>query len=258
LWDKSDGLWTQSVALWGEVARRFADSPYIAGYDVINEAKAPDTSSLHSFYQDVIDAIRKHDPNHIIILEVDVQKELEHQIGGSYDDDNVMVSFHFYYPRNFTLEPSVPGLTYPGTYCARNNLSGNCEARLWNRQTLEQFIDIAINLEELKGKPIFVGEFGAHASRDPDGLRWIEDMLSIMNEKGLHYTYHNYRHRFFEGYWIIKPETSRFINQTLSKLGSNELIYEDISTEQKEMFKTENGYYRREGIKELVTKYFSE
>jgi hypothetical protein len=36
------------------------------------------------------------------------------------------------------------------------------------------------------------------------------------------------------------------------------LIYEDISTEQKEMFKTENGYYRREGIKELVTKYFSE
>jgi len=43
--------------------------------------------------------------------------------------------------------------------------------------------------------PLFLGEFGAHRpcfENDRGGLRWVEDLLDLADERGLSFTYHDY------------------------------------------------------------------
>jgi len=260
LWDKSDGLWDQSVKLWEVVAKTFNNNQFVAGYDVINEPAAPSRAQLHSFYEDAINSIRSQDKNHIIFLEADIDHKEEYQLGGVYQDDNIAASFHFYYPSQFTLpggvEKMTTGLTYPGTYCHRK--TSNCTPVLWNKDQLEKIIAAALNMEDIKGKPLYIGEFGASAVRDEAGaLQWTEDIMSIMNKYQLHYTYHTYVHQSVYGYyWMMKSEVAKSIQALLSKISTGEMKYEDVTEKQKQMLMTQNGYTQRQGIKQILIKYF--
>jgi len=262
LWDKNDGLWDQSVKLWGVVAKRFEGNAYVAGYDVINEPAAPSRTELHSFYQDVIDTIRKEDKGHIIFLETDLNNKETYQLGGQYKDTNIAASFHFYYPSQFTLpggtEGMTPDLQYPGTYCHRKTTK--CSPVMWNKDQLEKIIVSALTMEDIKGKPLYIGEFGASAIRDDAGApQWTEDLLSIMNKYKLHYTYHTYIHQSIYGYyWMMKPEVSQSIGKLIQGLANGTVKYEDITDKQKQMLTTQNGYVQRKGIKELLTRYFKD
>ena len=258
LWDQRNGIWERTVALWGVLAERFKSNPYVAGYDLINEPQAPDKATLHAYYQDVIRAIRARDRTHILFLETDVTKAVQHQIGGRYDDGNLAVSFHFYYPADFTLlhDPD-PTLSYPGNYrlCLPQRA---CSVERWDRGTLARLFDIALQLPELRGKPVFMGEFGADASRDGRGARrWLADVLSLMNERGLHYTLHRYKHRAFKGYWIIKPDVEKRMRRVKQNLRSGRIRYETLTDAQKRLLTTEQGYYRREGLPELLRRGFA-
>ncbi len=107
----SDGvarLWTepvpyqdQTVMIWTEIARRYADETLIIGYDLINEPVTPDgvtTEDLFAFYERLAEAIRAVDTNHILFIE-----------GNYYAttflapedltpfDDNMVYTFHKYW-----------------------------------------------------------------------------------------------------------------------------------------------------------------
>ncbi|MBM3642768.1 MAG: glycoside hydrolase family 5 protein [Alphaproteobacteria bacterium] len=63
-----------TVALWREIARRFAGDPTILGYDLLNEPIAPyhDTATLNArlepFYREIAAAVRAVDPGRLLIL----------------------------------------------------------------------------------------------------------------------------------------------------------------------------------------------
>ncbi len=61
----------KAVALWGRLAERYKDSEWIAGYDLLNEPNwdLPGGTLLRSFYEEVTEAIRAVDNNHIIFIE---------------------------------------------------------------------------------------------------------------------------------------------------------------------------------------------
>ncbi len=258
VWDRGNGIWERTVALWGAVAERLADNPYVAGYDLINEPQAPSKATLHDYYQEVIGAIRSRDRHHILFLETDVAKPLQHQLGGRYDDANLAASFHFYYPANFTLlhDPD-PALRYPGDYrlCLPNQ---RCVVTRWDRDTLAQLFDVALHLPEVRGKPVYVGEFGADGARDGRGAkRWLGDVLSLMNERGLHYTLHRYKHRVFNGYWLIRPEVDKRTRRVRQGLRSGSIRYDALTDDQKRLLTTEQGYHRRDGMAELLRRGFA-
>ena len=259
LWDRGDGFWEQTLGAWRVLARRFAGNPYVAGYDVINEPDPPSRKALHAYYRDAIAAIRGQDGGHIIFLAVAEHNEHTYQVGGRHLDANVATTFHFYYPHDFTLEPRVPGLTYPGSYdfCLPGTDRRDCGRTWWTRRTLERIFEVALHLDELRGGPILVGEFGAHAVRDGSGGRqWIRDVMSIMDERGLHYTFHNYKHRDFQGYWIMKPEVKERVETALARVAAGNLEYGQVTDEQKSLLTTQRGFYRRPGIKEILTSHF--
>ena len=83
LWD-DEGLQNRVAALWGVIAGRYKDKPYVAGYDIINEPKAPAKKALHGFYQKVIDKIREKDKKHILFIEWNLSKPKDILFGGEY------------------------------------------------------------------------------------------------------------------------------------------------------------------------------
>lgn len=107
----SDGvarLWTepvpyqdQTVTIWSEIARRYADETQIIGYDLINEPVTPTgvtTEDLFAFYERLAAAIRPVDPNHILFIEGNYYATTflapeDHNIF----DDNMVFTFHKYW-----------------------------------------------------------------------------------------------------------------------------------------------------------------
>jgi hypothetical protein len=215
----------------------------------MNEPMPPTEEDLHNYYVDLINEIRKNDKNHIIILPVAQGHRDTFQIGGEYDDDNIMVTFHFYEPHNFTLEPDIQNQTYPGTYYGK----------YWDKTVIENAFDYAVNLTQLKGKPIYIGEFGAGGERDgAGGLEWTSDVLEIMNKHRLHYTYHIYKHKVHKGYWTKTPEAAAAAKQIIAGILNGSIKFENITKEQKiNTFTTEKSCYQRIGIKPILTNAFN-
>jgi aryl-phospho-beta-D-glucosidase BglC (GH1 family) len=98
----------KTIALWTELAKRYANEPAIGGYDIINEPNwgfddSTDTRGtreqtnkpLRELMMQITKAIRSVDKNHIVIIE-------GNGFGNNYNgifplwDDNIVVSFHKY------------------------------------------------------------------------------------------------------------------------------------------------------------------
>lgn len=67
-WDQKD-YQDRVVWLWEQMAHRYKDNPWVAGYNIMNEPSDPKGTRLVSFYNRVEKAIRKIDARHILWLE---------------------------------------------------------------------------------------------------------------------------------------------------------------------------------------------
>ncbi|MBO9730114.1 MAG: cellulase family glycosylhydrolase [Chitinophaga sp.] len=111
LWESEANRY-KTIALWRKLAERYANEPWIGGYDIINEPnwgfedtadtrgmKEAKNIPLKQLMQDITKAIREVDKKHIIIIE-------GNGFGNNYNgilpawDDNMVLSFHKY--GNFT------------------------------------------------------------------------------------------------------------------------------------------------------------
>jgi endoglucanase len=116
LWE-SEANRSKTIALWRKLAERYANEPWIGGYDIINEpnwgfedaadsrgTKETKNIPLKQLMQDITKAIREVDKKHIIIIE-------GNGFGNNYNgilpawDDNMVMSFHKY--GNFTQVSSI-------------------------------------------------------------------------------------------------------------------------------------------------------
>lgn len=101
-----EGYREQCVAMWLLLARRYAEEPTVAAYDLLNEPLAPQFCHLAPqvmpLYRRIRDAIRSVDPRHMIMLEgirwasdVSIFSDL---VPGDFDS-NWMLQFHKYWNR---------------------------------------------------------------------------------------------------------------------------------------------------------------
>ncbi|KAL4981680.1 putative glucanase [Aspergillus falconensis] len=67
-WDYKDHQ-DRAVWLWEQIARRYKDNPWVAGYNPMNEPADPSRSALAPFYARLEKAIRAIDPQHILFLD---------------------------------------------------------------------------------------------------------------------------------------------------------------------------------------------
>jgi aryl-phospho-beta-D-glucosidase BglC (GH1 family) len=67
-WDFKDHQ-ERTVWLWEQIAARYKDNEWVAGYNPLNEPCDPEHFRLPAFYDRIEQAIRKTDPNHILWLD---------------------------------------------------------------------------------------------------------------------------------------------------------------------------------------------
>lgn len=152
----SDGsvarLWTdvsnqdQTVAIWTEIARRFADEPGVLGYDLLNESVLPagySNASLMSLYQRIGAAIRTVDGNHILFVEGN-QWATDFSGLTPRFDSNMVYRFHKY----------------------------------WNATT-QDTIQAYLNLRDAAGAPLWLGEFGENSNA------WGYDVIQLAQRNGI-------------------------------------------------------------------------
>ena len=92
----------KTVALWRKLAERYAEEPWIGGYDLINEPNrdlGPGNLPLKDLYDRIITAIREVDRNHLLFIEGNWFAN-DHSGLWPIEDDNVALSFHRYWCAN--------------------------------------------------------------------------------------------------------------------------------------------------------------
>ena len=181
LWAKESNR-KRVYALWKFLADRYKDEPWVAGYDLLNEAVTNNVKLLNSFYKKVIKSIRSVDQNHILFIEGN-KWATDVKCLDRFDDDNHVISIHNYEPIDLTFN-FVPFLKYPL----------KSKKRTYNKQLLKKHIQQYVQYSKKHDIPIFVGEFGVHYRENVCGeVKWLDDVLDIFNKNDIHWTYWTYK-----------------------------------------------------------------
>ena len=103
LWESEENK-NKTIALWGKLAERYSDEPWIGGYDLLNETHWDlAENELRNFYIEVTNEIRQYDQNHIIFIEGNGYANDFSGLTPPWDD-KMVYSFHKYWSFNDSLD----------------------------------------------------------------------------------------------------------------------------------------------------------
>lgn len=136
---------TQTIALWKEFARRYANEETVGGYDLINETNWTITNNtlLLNLMKDITTAIRSVDNNHILFIE-----------GNSYAND------------------------YSGLTPKWDNNMAYSFHKYWNDVT-DGSLDFIFRIRDEQNVPIWLGEFGENSNH------WNRETVELMNKHAI-------------------------------------------------------------------------
>lgn len=248
IWNDKD-FQGRVIALWGLIASRYKNNKYVAGYDIINEPQAPNINALNSFYKKTIEKIRETDKKHILFIELNLYNTMEILFGGEYNDDNIAFSVHFYEPHKFTnqgMRDKTTGYVYPDEY----------NGVYWDKNHINAYFDNV--LARINGKPLFVGEFSANVWNGGEyALQWTRDVIDILNNKGIHYTFFQYKFLMSKNLGLYLPgeETFEKIRILQHAVKYNGKVFNDLTEEEKNLFLTEN-FQSSPGLRNILIQSF--
>ncbi len=100
LWESKENR-DKTVALWKKIAERYADEPWVAGYDLINEPNwnMSGNTPLRDLYHEITDTIRKVDQHHMLFIEGNWFANDFNGLTPPWDD-NLVYSPHKYWSVN--------------------------------------------------------------------------------------------------------------------------------------------------------------
>ncbi len=214
--NEGTGLWFNKknqrryMALWKAIAKRYANEKIIAGYDLLNEPVV--TRSIDQ-WRDLanrtVKEIRSVDKNHVMVMEcilgIMTDWRSFHRAENIFliNDDNVLYSFHFYFPFSFSHQFAIwtgmkKGGKYPDNDLWENTIDRRQMRR--NRDYLEYEMMKYVDFSRKNNVPVYCGEFGVdfHSfEKNRGGVNWVNDMLDIMIKYNIDFTYHCYHEGWF-------------------------------------------------------------
>ena len=209
---------------WKRLAMRYGDNRNVIGYLLLNEPgfevtqdlKFDDEASvsgyykriedtpgdLNAIYQKTIAAIRSVDTTTPIIIQPgQFGRPQALRYLKPIDDDRAIYCFHWYGPWLYTTFRKNKGRwKYPGD--APSHLSGDSDApgpiAHWDIHRLRKAMAKPVrdwqSRHKIPSHRIYIGEFGADR-RVAGAERWLDDVLTIIEENGWHWTYYMFRER---------------------------------------------------------------
>jgi len=209
-------LWTDPVAqenfirLWTDISARLKQYPVDqVAYELMNEPVAPDPEDWNKLIAKAIRAIRKLEPNRVVIVGANRWQTpanfpfLKVPAG----DPNIILSLHTYAPLFFThhladwtsFKNYTNAVHYPGKVAAEADIQAflktagtNKEelkmvtteaAEVFNKRKFAEMLRPAIRKAKELNLPLYCGEFGClpHVDR-AERLKYYDDLISVFEE----------------------------------------------------------------------------
>jgi hypothetical protein len=177
--------------MWKDFARRYKNSPVLAGYDLLSEPnpellitggiKANDlegtTGDWNLLARRLTQAIREEDRDRPLIVEAPSWAYPRGFAGLKPTGDvNTLYSFHMFTPHRYTHQTPEERIAYPGAVPAHVEPAGH-----WNKEALWKNLQTAVEFQRLARAPILVGEFGVQRFA-PGAERYLRDLLLRFEE----------------------------------------------------------------------------
>ena len=238
------GLQERFIDLWLEVEERFSDKPYIA-FELLNEVRDIDAELWNSVAGKVICALRNRNKNRTLIIG-GTHWNSPHTLKNLrfYDDENIVYTFHFYAPFEFTHQQGVlqehplyynRKMPYPGDierYRDYQKTVFNADAPYsgFDRMDINY---LAGELESVRAfeaqhptAKLWCGEFGTirHAK-----LEWREnymhDLISLFKKYNLSYCVWNYLSTPNDGnrFSLVDDDCRKILSQRLADIIAGKL-----------------------------------
>ena len=218
-----DALLARYETFWQSLAGYYrTTSPLLTVFEVLNEPALNDRPRTEEVSARLLAAVRSVAPEHTVIMpgfRWDGPEDL--QPIDAVADPNVIYTFHFYTPFQFThqgafwLGDNPPmakyaGFPWPPTPDAIASLLPAVPADVkphleqygreaWTTDKLGQQIDKAVSWSRAQGGvPLWCGEFGALnlTSGAADRARWIGDVRSLLERRGIGWGYFDFHSNF--------------------------------------------------------------
>ncbi len=207
------------IDLWSRLSDEFGKYPNtLLAYELLNEPNAKENQSWNNIALPLIKAIRKKEPERIILLGSNKANRVSTftDLRVPKKDPNIILSFHFYYPYLLThfnsdsyksLKVIKGPLIYPGQIVPDSiitTLDDNAKKvvekhnGIFNKDVLYQMLQPVIQKAKDNGLRLHCGEFGVNFQYPDRPLltRYIEDVVAIFKEHDIAYTVWGYRKQF--------------------------------------------------------------
>lgn len=200
------------LALWHQIGAIFRDYPSTLVFEILNEPHDNFTSELwNQYFPEALNIIRETNPKRTVIIGTAGWGGINalEQLQLPADDDNLIVTIHYYEPFTFTHQGAewVAGTeAWLGT--------------TWSA-TLNQVTNMKNHFDQIKAwadehnRPIYLGEFGAYGRADIESRRlWTGHIVSLCRQYNFSWAYWE----FCSGFGAYDASVGEWNPQLLSAL----------------------------------------
>jgi len=202
LYDDPDAHEERYLALWRQIAPRYADKSDRLVFELLNEPREPMTAERwNAVLPKALAIVRESNPDRAVIVGPGNWNNLEALPKLELPkDDHLIVTFHYYSPFHFThqgAEWSEGADKWLGTKWGSDEDQAKVRADL----------DKAAAWGKEHNKPLFLGEFGAYSKADMgDRVKWTNFVRSEAEKRGMSWAYWE----FGSGFGAYDPETKEW------------------------------------------------
>ncbi len=215
LFEDPDGQKERFLSQWYQIADYFKSYPDTLLFEVMNEPHGnltPDKWNI--FFADALAEIRKTNPTRMVLMGTADYGGL----GGLSklqvpDDDNVIVTVHYYNPFNFTHQGAEWVGEQADAWLGTKWLDIEPE-----RETVQSEFRAALDYSTANNVPVHVGEFGAYSKADIESReRWTTYLGRYFEQENLSWAYWE----FSAGFGIYNPSTKQYVDPLVDALLHN-------------------------------------
>lgn len=242
-WHHFDGLTkdpdahlSRFIEGWEAIARHYQSASPLIFFELLNEpCDLLTTEALGPVYQKAIRAIRSISPSRIIVASPGQWGQVgELDRLNLPDDDRIIVTVHCYEPFQFTHQgagwvglQALKGIQYPGPpatpFQLPESLGDNSSVAAFvsayntlptdinpcSRHPIRRTMKEAREWSDHFGRPVHLGEFGAHQTGDDASrARYLKDVRNVCEELRIPWTMWEWKAGF--GYWDPQAGKPRF------------------------------------------------
>jgi len=208
LFTDDDTYIKKTEKIWKYLAEHYGQNEHVL-FETLNEPVAPTPEIWNNVKDRLCRQIRRYAPNSTIITGSNMwNSPLAFSSLTPFEDDNIIYSVHYYEPLLFTHQKAPwinnPEMqidrSYPADYGpgVTRKYGMAMSTGIWDKERLAKEFEPVNEFRKKYNAQVICNEFGVYTPVELQAqLRWYNDLLSILKEMEIGFSYWNYKNLDF-------------------------------------------------------------